>query len=244
MEASATSGRERSAANEEGGEKRAPSPMTGPESRTQPPPPQADPFPAPSAPRRPDRSPAVETAADEAERHMIRAVARGDHLAFELLVKRYRAPVCSFVHRILGEHQQAEDITQEVFLRVYRSAATWQPPGRVSAWIFKIAYNLTLNEVKRRGRWSRIRTLLHLGQREEAMPVSPDPVEAEEFQSDLAAALLELPENQRAALLLRVNEGLAYTDIAGVLSLSVSAVESLIWRARTHLRKRLEGHRE
>jgi RNA polymerase sigma-70 factor (ECF subfamily) len=169
------------------------------------------------------------------EHDLIKAVADGDHEAFERLVKRYRNPLCNFVFRYLGDRAAAEDITQEVFMRVYRYASRFVPQARVSTWVFKIARNLSLDEIKRRQR-------LHLdeherGSRRQSAGAAPAAVAAgSDLDRTVMDALAELPENQRAALLLRVNEALSYREIAEVLGLSVSSVESLIFRARQQLR--------
>lgn len=173
------------------------------------------------------------------EYDLIDAIAHRDGKAFERLVKRYQNPLFSFIRRCVEDRQTAEDLTQEVFLRVYRSAGRFEPRARVSAWIFRIAYNLAVNEVKRRKRF--------LTFREESANIPEEFPEGgpfgsarlDEMKQEIAAAMDELPHNQRAALLLRVDEGLSYREIADVMGLSVSGVESLIYRARTHLKKTL-----
>lgn len=171
---------------------------------------------------------------------LIEAIAQGDHLAFEQLVKRYQTKVCNFICRYLGDRSTAEDLGQEVFLRVYRAAPRFEPKGRVSTWIFKIAYNLCVNELKRRQR-NRSFQELAAGQEARLMGTcSSESQETEELHRELSAAISRLPDNQRAALLLRVNEELSYAEIGRILSVSVSSVESLLFRARTQLRKDLK----
>jgi RNA polymerase sigma-70 factor (ECF subfamily) len=171
---------------------------------------------------------------------LIKGIARGNQEAFERLVRRYQNPLCNFTYRYLGDRGVAEDITQEVFMQVYRTAPRFEPRGRVSSWMFAIARNLSLNEIKRRQR---------LDQNEMAMQAEHEYVDAfssaaaekHNLERDMMAALGELPENQRAALLLRVNEGLTYREISDALGMSVQSVESLIFRARQHLRTNLIG---
>jgi RNA polymerase sigma-70 factor (ECF subfamily) len=162
---------------------------------------------------------------------LIKAVADGDQEAFERLVKRYQNPLCNFVFRYLGDRAAAEDITQEVFMRVYRYASRFIPQARVSTWVFKIARNLSLDEIKRRQRlYVDEAAIGH--QRQYADQTSSAAAARIDFEQDIIHALSELPENQRAALLLRVNEGLSYEEIGEALGLSVPSVESLIFRAR------------
>lgn len=177
---------------------------------------------------------------DDADSRLIEAIGAGDRLAFEALVKRYQNPVCNFIRRQLGDRYAAEDLTQEVFIRVLRAAPTFEPRGRVSSWIFKIAYNLSLNEKKRRSRWLTFGDDPRILDR--AAPEGENPpgsAEKKEMEEEIEAALQRLPENQRAALLLKAREDMTYSEIATVLSVSVSSVESLLFRARTRMRKLL-----
>jgi RNA polymerase sigma-70 factor, ECF subfamily len=172
---------------------------------------------------------------------LIEAIGAGDILAFEMLVKRYRNPVLNFIFKYTGgDRFGAEDIAQEVFLRVYRAASEFEPRGKVSTWIFKIAYNLSLNEVLRRSRFCPITDIDDLG----SELAEPDHTGRKELEEEVMDAVGHLPPKQRAALLLRVNEGLAYAEIGNILSTSVSSVESLLFRARENLRKTLIRHSE
>jgi len=174
------------------------------------------------------------------EYELIKAIGAGDILAFEMLVKRYRDPVSNFIFKYMGDRFGAEDIAQEVFLRVYRAASEFEPRGKVSTWIFKIAYNLSLNEVLRRSRFCPITDIDDHGFELE----EPDHTGRKELEEEVMEAVRHLPQKQRAALLLRVNEGLSYAEIANILSTSISSVESLLFRARENLRKTLIGRSE
>ncbi len=173
---------------------------------------------------------------------LIEAIGIGDSKAFEALINKYRNPVLNFIYKYLGDRFGAEDLAQEVFLRVYRSAADFEPRGKVSTWIFKIAYNLSVNEIMRR---KRICLLADSADEETGEPgarnsVTPsDLLEEQELKDKLIAAIRRLPEKQRAALLLRVNDELSYSEISDVLSTTVPGVESLIFRARENLKKML-----
>jgi len=153
-----------------------------------------------------------------------------------MLILRYRGPVLNFIYKYLGDRFGAEDLAQEVFLRVYTSAAAFKPKGKVSTWIFKIAYNLALNEISKRKRMRRLAD----GIADRGFPpVAPTSLDGDELNETLMDCIQRLPEKQKAAMLLRVNEELSYSEIGNVLSTSVSSVESLIFRARENLRKML-----
>ncbi len=171
---------------------------------------------------------------ENSESDLIAAIASGDETAFEQLVKRYQNPVLSFVYRYIGDTHSAQDIVQEVFLRIFQAAPRFRQTGKVSGWIFRIAYNLSVNELKRRKRMNDFRATI-------AKDISEMPftnhAENSESEQWLMAALGKLPENQRAALLLRLNERLSYAEISKVMDISVASVESLIFRARSRLKQ-------
>lgn len=177
---------------------------------------------------------------DDSDQALIKAIGGGDHLAFERLVQRYQHTVLNFIFRHTGDRHTAEDLAQEVFMRVYQASSEFEPRGKVSSWIFTITLNICRNESKRRMRRER---LLHSLS---TQGIAADGHESSQsggyhaHEKDLMSALEDLPDNQRAALLLRVNEGLSYAEISRVLSVSVSSVESLIFRARTRLRDLLK----
>ena len=172
---------------------------------------------------------------------LIKAIGNGDHKAFERLTDRYKNVLYNFVCRYIGDMSAAEEVTQEVFLRIYRTASNFKviKNVKVSTWIFKIAYNLSMNELKRRKRYLR---LLNDHACEKDMPDRTQAQEAIENRELIEAVMSQLsliPENQRAALLLRVNQGLSYREISEVLDVSVSSVEMLIFRARSHLKQHI-----
>jgi len=169
----------------------------------------------------------------ETDYETIKAVGSGDIPAFELLIKKYRNPVLNFIFRYTGDRFGAEDIAQEVFLKVYLAASGFEPTGKVSTWIFKIAYNLSMNELLRRSRFVPMSGIDEIP----AEQTEADDMSVKELAQEVEEAVRHLPEKQRAALLLRVNEGLSYSEIGDVLSTSIAAVESLLFRARENLRK-------
>ena len=160
----------------------------------------------------------------------------GDRRAFEALFARYTPRVLTFLTRLVRDRARAEELTQDVFVRIYNAADRYEPKARFSTWIFGIAHNLGLNELARAHR----RYEQSDGPLEEL--ASPDPapgadekLEAEQLRVRLERALAKLPERQRAALLLRSEQGLGYDEIAQTLDASVSSVKSLIHRARESL---------
>lgn len=175
---------------------------------------------------------------------LVQAIGDGNRKAFELLVKRYQKSLFNFIYRYLEERGAAEDLTQEVFLRVFLAARRFEvrPDASVSTWIYRIAYHLSLNEIKRRQRFLRISTRIKDAMQDSGERSSADLVEAKALKQAIVSGLRLLPENQRAALLLRVNDGLSYQDISEVLGVSFSSVESLLFRARQTLRQHLKKH--
>ncbi len=176
---------------------------------------------------------------EDPEFDLIRAIADGDETAFDKFVRRYQNPVISFIYRYVGDFCSAQDLAQEVFLRVFQAAPRFKPSSKVSNWVFRIAYNLSANELKRR----RTMAGLHARMSTEGLrvpgcsPASLTEAKTRELEEWLMAAVGQLPENQRAALLFRVTEGLSYLEISTILGVSVASVESLIFRARSRLKQ-------
>lgn len=183
---------------------------------------------------------------EDPEFHLIRAVANHDEQAFETLVARYQKPIVSFIYRYVGDFYLAQDLAQEVFLRVFQAAPLFEPRGKVSNWLFKIAYNLSANELKRRKRLDGL--LEHISAEGGCLMGSPPPNPAEtadrEREEQLMTAIRRLPEKQRAALLLKINEDLSYEEISTILNVSVPSVASLIFRARSRLRQLVKASNE
>ena len=172
---------------------------------------------------------------------LIKAIGDGDHKAFERLTDRYKNALYNFVYRYIGDMSAAQEVTQEVFLSIYKAAYRFKEieNAKVSTWIFKIAYNFSMNELKRRKRYLR---LLNDNVGEKKMPDRTQALESIENRELIETVMSELsliPENQRAALLLRVNQELSYREISEVLNVSVSSVEMLIFRARKHLKQHI-----
>ena len=169
----------------------------------------------------------------------------GDGASFDVLLHRYRRPIVSYFYRMVRDHGLAEDLAQEVFLRVYKSRERYQPEARFTTWLYRIATNLALNALRdRRPEVSEAASDDSGGAILERF-VDPQPtVEQRLMQGDRARlirrAIAELPENQRAAVILHKYQEVGYRQIAGILRVSESAVKSLLFRAYETLRVRLE----
>ncbi|BBD07109.1 RNA polymerase sigma factor [Desulfovibrio ferrophilus] len=163
--------------------------------------------------------------------HLMLLIADEDHRAFRELLERHQGSVHGFAFRFLGDAHEAADVAQETFLRIFTNAATYTPGTSFRAWAMRIARNLCLDYVRKK------KPLLV-----EQLPEQPDhdtPMHAairQETADALAQAVRRLPESQRTALILRHNEGLRYDEIAMAMDVTVSAVESLLVRARKALR--------
>jgi len=178
-------------------------------------------------------------------------VQRGDRVAFEQLVEKYKQPVINLVARVLGDFTEAEDITQNVFVQVFKSAARYRVSARFSTWLFTIARNLCLNEIRRRTRHpAESLDVSHpehddqpLRQFEDTR-TQPPPEAAlgRELEAKIQEALNDLPENQRTAILLFRQEEMSYEEIARVLGCSLPATKSLIHRGREALKQRLKPY--
>ncbi len=189
-------------------------------------------------------------AAPDPDAELMLRVKRGDEAAFEALVERYQQPILNLICRTLPDATEAEDLAQTVFVQVYKSASRYRPTARFSTWLFTIARNLCLNELRRRSRHPA--DPLEPGDSAGDQPArqypdqrSSGPVESTlhgELELKIEEAIRALPENQRTALLLCQQDELSYEDIAAVLGCSLSATKSLIHRARETLKARLKPY--
>ncbi len=174
-------------------------------------------------------------------------VAGGDTSAFEKVVERHQALVAGTAARMLGSNSDVEDIAQQVFIRVWKSARRYVPRAKFTTWLLKITRNLVFNELRRAKRRAQIPLQSDPGAEEiqlkdETNPAPDASLLEDELQRAIEEAIMQLPESQRMALVLRRYEQLSYEQIAGVLDLSVPAVKSVLFRARTELRSRLSKY--
>jgi len=194
-----------------------------------------------------DSSPAGKSEEDTEDVRLMRLVARGDTVAFEKLIERHQSLVVGTVARMLGSNSDVEDIAQQVFIRVWKSASRYVPRAKFTTWLLKITRNLVFNEMRRAKRRAHAPlqpepNVEEMQLKDESNP-SPDASLLElELQEAIEKAIGELPETQRMALVLRRYEEFSYEQIADVLNLSVPAVKSVLFRARTELRARLSSY--
>jgi RNA polymerase sigma-70 factor (ECF subfamily) len=178
-------------------------------------------------------------------------VKQGDTTAFTELVEKYKQPVMNLAYRTVRDATEAEDLAQNVFVQVYKSAARYKSTAKFSTWLFTIARNLCLNEIRRRSRHP-AESLDATHPEQEDQPLQqfedkktfspPENLLQGELAQNIDRALADLPENQRAAILLCRQDELSYEEIAEVLGCSVSATKSLIHRGRETLKERLKAY--
>jgi RNA polymerase sigma-70 factor, ECF subfamily len=178
-------------------------------------------------------------------------VKRGDRAAFAELVEKYKQPLFNFVSRTLRDETETEDVAQNTFLQVWKSRARYQCTAKFSTWLFTIARNLCLNEIRRRSR--------HPAESLEETHAEHDDQPSRQYEDKkiflptetalhgelaqkIEEALAELPENQRTAILLCRQDELSYEEIADVLDCSLSATKSLIHRGREFLKEKLKPY--
>jgi RNA polymerase sigma-70 factor (ECF subfamily) len=179
---------------------------------------------------------------------MLRA-AEGDEDAFNFLAQRYHRPICHFLFRMVRNQAIAEELAQEVFLRVYRSRESYRAEARFSTWLYRIATNLAVNHARDTKRERSVETV-YLDAPEEETGRRPDVADSDpsaeqrllsaERVKAIRARVEELPERQRMAVVLHKYQGMDYREIGQVLKLSESATKSLLFRAYQTLRDTLK----
>jgi RNA polymerase sigma-70 factor (ECF subfamily) len=177
---------------------------------------------------------------------LMQRVAQGDQGAFSHLFDRHQASVVRFCTRFVGDAAVAEELAQDVFVKLYRSAKTYQPSARFKTFLFRVATNHCLNELRRPARKAeRVEQPMDDGPGvldEAASDSTPQQaLEAKEVERAVARALEAMSERERAAFAMCRFEGMAYRDIAEALEASEAAVKSLIHRATLHVVKQLDA---
>jgi len=184
-------------------------------------------------------------AALERDTELMLRVREGDDTSFALLLERHRGPVLHFLYRMVLNQAVSEELAQEVFLRVYRSRATYEPTAKFTTWLFRIATHLALNWIrdgkKEKGQESLSEELMDGVERQVAdrqQTIEQDLLHQVKLR-EIRQAIEALPAKQRAAVLMHKYEELEYSRIATTLNCSESAVKSLLFRAYETLRARL-----
>ena len=175
----------------------------------------------------------------EKEVALMERIASGDQSAMEELLELWKMPIFRFFLRSLNHHEDAEDLTQRVFIRIYRSSERYLPQAKFSTWIFTIARNLLIDEIKKRKRRPQVVFDEHIEKVGDG-----EGGRSEELTEILMKHLDTIPENHRTALLLRVQRELSYREIAEVMQTTEASVKTWIHRARLDLRKSLSNLRQ
>jgi RNA polymerase sigma-70 factor (ECF subfamily) len=170
---------------------------------------------------------------------LLRRIADGDRRAAQLLLDQYLGRIVTYGYRMMGDNAEAEDVAQETFLRLWRNIETWRADAPLIHWLHRVAYNLCIDRLRRR--------------KPVSLEALPEPLDSEEnpagtlhrleLADAVAAAIAQLPERQRAAVVFVHQEGFSNIETAVLMEISVEAVESLLARARRSLRKLLEALR-
>ena len=173
----------------------------------------------------------------------------GDKSTFCQLVEKYQDSVINTCYRFLRNKEEAEEVAQEVFLKVYLSANSYQPKAKFSTWLFKIVVNLCLNKLRDKKKYSslKIDNPFYKNQMENDIPALTESqpnksYESKELKRIIKHAIDSLPENQRVAIMLNKYEGFSYQEMAKILDCSVSSIESRLFRAKESLKKKLEPY--
>lgn len=176
----------------------------------------------------------------EADAALMRQIAGGEKQACRLLVERHAPRMLRLAYRMLGDTALAEDVVQEVFLRLWRQSSTWRPEARIDTWIYRVVHNLCVDELRTRRRLS-----------DEEPPDRADPADGPatvghrgQVATQVNAAIAALPPRQRAAITLVYHQEMSNIEAAQVMGVTVEAVESLLTRARRKLKQQLSVKKE
>lgn len=170
---------------------------------------------------------------------LIRKISEKDLTAFQKLVEHHKAFVYNTSYNLIGNHQQAEETAQDVFLQVYKSASAFRHQSKVSTWLYRITVNRSLNVIRRnrRSRWIKSLTAEEI---EDSRCLEPDKLlEKKEMKDLLKAAVDSLPKKQRTVFILNKYENLSPREIADILGVSSNSVEVRVHRAKINLQKKL-----
>lgn len=188
--------------------------------------------------------------AELSDEDVMERCAMGSEAGFRVLVQRYRTRIMNLVCRFINDRDRAEEISQEVFLRVFRNRERYRKTGKFSTWIFTIAVNLTKNEIRSRVRHRGTFSLDALEEESggqgvsfpDLKPLPDEDLNAAEIGRKVAEALGKIPARYREAVVLRDIEGLSYEEVGHILRIPGGTVRSRINRARLMLKERLRPH--
>ena len=171
---------------------------------------------------------------EQPDSEVVRQIQSGDSAAFDELMRRYKHPLVNFVYRMLNNAADADDVAQEVFVRVHQNLDTYNTSTKFSTWLFALAHNATVDRLRWRARHptESIESASQLA----APSGTADVVATREVGEQIAAAVAKLPEDQRTALVLAEYHGQSYAEIADVMRCSKKSVESRLYRAKQTLR--------
>jgi RNA polymerase sigma-70 factor (ECF subfamily) len=175
---------------------------------------------------------------EQPDSEIVRQIQSGDAAAFDELMRRYKRPVVNFIFRMLGNAQDAADVAQDVFVRVYQNLDSYRHETKFSTWLFALARNAAIDRIRWRSR--------HRTESIESAPEimassgTAEEVNAREISDQIAAAIVRLPEDQKTAIVLSEYHGMSYAEIAGVMRCSEKSVESRLYRAKQTLRVALQ----
>lgn len=191
---------------------------------------------------------AVESLSDH---ELIEATKKGDEQAFEELVSRYRNPLTNYLYRMLNDYEESVDLVQETFVRVYFAIERYHTGYAFSTYIYRIATNLAISEIRKRKR-RKLFSLTGFFQYDEGEDTDFNPADEKplpdaelldgESRTQIARAIAALPDKYRAPIVLRDIEGKTYEEIADILQLGLGTTKSRISRARGLLREKLKNY--
>ena len=178
------------------------------------------------------------------DKERVTKIKNGDQNAFWQLFEQYQHLVYNICYRMSGNQEEAEDITQNVFIKIFHAIGKFRGDAKLSSWIYRITVNTCLKRERRKKLENWISLDFLFKEKDQLHPVSPDPapdqqIEIAEKEHIVQMAIQNLPERQKIALILFRYENLSYKEIAAVMEISLSAVESLLHRAKDNLTKRL-----
>jgi len=186
-------------------------------------------------------------AAADYDVHLMLRFQKGEELAFQELVERNHSRVIGLIYRFISDAADAEDLAQEVFLRIYRARKTYKPTAKFSTWMFRITANVSLNALRSRANRKDDVSIDQVSDFGDGPRAMPDPasempdhnLHRQELHAKVREAVADLPEKQQVAVVLNKYEGMSYAEIADTIGCSTMAVKSLLARARDNLKDRL-----